>query len=372
MLSNAIIRGAAMGAALALSTAASKGADAQAPEAAPPETYPYIEGELELELGNDFVFRSTDDGNEINDLFLEGTLGLKIGLTPIFSVNAGLKLEPVEDPQPFEDRHFGDIGLFVETLNLQADIGPASISAGKIGPGFGKAWDVTPGIFGTDLAEDYELSEQVGFSAAYRLETAAMGAHTLGGHVFFADTSALSDSIFTSRGRLSRSDGGAGNTGRLDNVSLTLDGEDMPGLPGFTYTLGYRHLSAGIGDAFDENGFVAGASKETALSSGLVVGLIGELAYFSHHGGTEDDAVYATSGVSLVSGPWHGELAASLRRFDFAGGGSQSDHLVQVSGGYEFDNGLDLSLGYGLTRDGGTDSHVIGLRLARSFAFSTR
>lgn len=365
------------GAALLATTAFAKAADPfeqVATRAAPQEieTYPFIEGELELELGNDFVFRSDDPANEINDLFFEGALGVKLGLTPIFSINGGLTAEAVEDPEPFEDRTFGDIGLYVDTLNLQADLGNLTLLGGKFGPGFGRAWDITPGIYGTDFAEDYELSEQIGFGAAYRFETATLGTHTLGGNLFFADTTFLSDSVFTRRGRLSPDDGGAGNTERLDNFSVTLDGEDMPGLTGFSYHLGYRHLSVGLGDASDEDGFVAGLAQESELANGMVLTVNGELAYFSNAGGSLDDALYATAGLGLVIGPWHGELAGTIREIDFDGGGSGTDYLAQISAGYTFDNGLDLSLGYGYTREDTIDSHFVGLRLAKSFEFASR
>ncbi|WP_309086368.1 hypothetical protein [Chelativorans sp.] len=338
----------------------------------PAETYPYVDGVLELTLGDDYVFRSDDPANEINDLFFEAWLGLTVGLTPIFSINAGLTLEAVEDPGPFEDRHFGDMGLYVDTLNLQADLGKFSVVAGKFGPGFGTAWDITPGVYGTDFAEDYELSEQFGLGLAYTFETAGHGTHTLGANVFFADTTALSESVFTRRGRLDVIDGGAGNTEELDNFSVTLDGKDFPGLSGFSYHLGYRHLSAGLGDPEDENGFAAGLAQSLDLGNGASLALNGEVAYFSNYGGSLDDALYVTSGLALASGPWHGEIAGTIRKFDFDGGDDQTDYLAQVSGGYTFDNGVDVSLGYGFAREAEIDTHALGVRLTKSFEFSTR
>lgn len=35
------------------------------------------------------------------------------------------------------------------------------MQTGKLNPGFGIAWDKAPGIYGTDLAEDYEISERI-------------------------------------------------------------------------------------------------------------------------------------------------------------------------------------------------------------------
>lgn len=342
------------------------------PAAAEEEKAQYVEGELELTLGNDNVVSSDDPGNEINDLFPEAALGLRVGLLPGLSLNAGLTLEPVLDPLPFEDRFFGDVGLYLDTLNLEAEIGDLTFVAGKFGPGFGRAWDNTPGIYGTDFAEDYELSEQIGFGAAYSVATPAAGTHTLGANIFFADTTVFSDSIFTRRGRLSTADGGAGNTGRLDNFSVTLDGAEFPSLPGFSYHLGYRHLSAGLGDLGSENGFVAGVAQEAKLASGLLLAFTGEVAHFDNFGGTLDSATYFTPGLALGGEHWHGELSGTVRRINFDVGGGQTDLLAQASVGYTFDNGIDLSAGYAFVRAENIRSHVVGVRLSKTFEFSTR
>ncbi len=334
--------------------------------------YPYVEGELVLELGDDLVFSSTGPANELNDFYLNGELALAVALTSMFSVNAGLTFEPVRDPRPGRDRFFGDQGLHVDTLNAQVDFGNASIVAGKFGPGFGTAWDNTPGIYGTDFAEDYELAEMIGFGGSYTVLNTPAGTVVLGANIFFTDTTFLSDSLFTSRGRTRRRDGGAANTGRFDNVSVSLDGSDIPGLHGFVWHLAYRHLSPGTGNPAAEDGFVAGLAREMDLGNDVTLGLTGEVAYLANAGASADDSLYLTSGMSLGHGPWHAELAGTLRRMDQAAGGAANDYLLQVSGGYEFENGIDLSLGYAHTREGATNGHEIGFRLTKAFEFSSK
>lgn len=334
-------------------------------------TYPYVEGTLELSLGDDLVVSSGAPGDQINDLFFEGALEIRAGLFHWLAINAGLTLEPVLPPAPFMSRWFGDHGLYMDTLNVEIMLGNFTITAGKFGPGFGTAWDVTPGIYGTGFAEDYETAEQIGFGAAYAIET-SMGTHTIGANLFYADNTFLSDSLFTSRGQNAVAAGGVGNTGRLNNFSITLDGTDFPSLPGFSYHIGYRHLTAGIGDVADEHGFVLGLVKETELPNGVVLGVNGEVAYFDNYGGTLDNAYYVTVGTSLQAGPWHGELAGTIRNVNFAAGGAMTDHLLQLSAGYGFDNGIDLSAGYAYVNAAGTPAHIVGLRLAKSFEFSTR
>ncbi|MCO6387238.1 hypothetical protein [Aliihoeflea sp. 40Bstr573] len=307
--SNCAARTAAIATILAAMSAASAADIADSQPA--PIAYPYIEGSGELAIGSDFVVSSDDPAGEVNDLFFEGELGLKVFLTPLAAINAGITAESVLDPMPFDDRAFGDIGLYVDTLNLELSNGATTFLAGKFGPGFGRAWDITPGVYGTELVEDYELSEQVGFALSHAFAT-AYDTHTLGANIFTADTSVLSESAFTNRGRLSRFDGGAGNTGRLDNFSVTLDGAELPGLDGISYHLGYRHLSAGFGDDYDENGFVAGLTRESELANGSTLAISGEAAYLANAFGSPDDALYLTAGMFAGERP----VAWRARRHD--------------------------------------------------------
>lgn len=332
---------------------------------------PYIEGSLSLELENDHFFRSDDPDNEFNELYFIGELAIAIHFLPFMLLNVGTTTEPVLDPLPGTDRYLGDHGLYLDTLNLEAHFGEASLTGGKFAPGFGTAWDVTPGIYGTALAEDYELSEMLGFGLAYGLLGLAIGDVTLGANIFTVDTTVLSESAFTNRGRTTLADGGAANTGRLDNFSFTIDGEEIAALPGFAWHLGYRYLSPGEGDVAAENGFVAGVNQTIALQNEVELVLNGEVAYLVNALATADDALYLTGGLQVIRGPWHGELAGTLRQTDFSAGGAQNDGFIQVSAGYLWANGIDFSIGYAYTHDGGVNTQTFGALLTKSFDFST-
>ncbi|MCR9135670.1 MAG: hypothetical protein NXI27_06740 [Alphaproteobacteria bacterium] len=347
--------------------------DGMADEATQPESFmPYIDGSLSLELENDHFYRSDDPDNEFNEFYFTGELAIAIHFLQQLALNFGTTTEPVLDPLPGTDRYLGDHGLYLDTLNLEASFGNASLTGGKFAPGFGTAWDVTPGIYGTALAEDYELAEMLGFGVAYGLPGLAMGDVTLGANIFMVDTTLLSESLFTERGRTSLSDGGAANTGSLDNFSFTIDGEDIAALPGFGWHFGYRYLSAGQGDVSAENGFVAGVNQTIALPNEVELVLNGEVAYLVNALATASDAVYVTGGLQVIKGPWHGELAGTLRQTDFSTGGRQNDGFVQVSAGHLWDNGIDISIGYAYTHDGGVNTQTVGALLTKTFDFSTR
>lgn len=361
-----------MSARIALATAALLAtivpASAQATEADATQEYPRLTGELTTTLGLDTTFRSTDRTNELTDLFVESELAATFRINPFLALNFGATLEPVRDPRPSTNRAFGDIGLYADTLNVETNLGGFTVVLGKFGPGFGTAWDVTPGVYGTDFAEDYELSEWLGLGIAYELRAEALGAITFGTNVFTRDNTFLSDSAFARRGPLRLSAGGAGNTGRLNNFSVTIDGAGIPALAGFSWHLGYRHLQPGKGDASAENGFVVGIGQNIEME-GATLAFNSEIAFLKNASASADDALYVTTGLGIASGPWHGELSGTLRQFRPAAGGLRNDYLLQASAGYEWPNGVDLSLGSAYDRTEAVDSHVVGLRLTKALSF---
>lgn len=330
---------------------------------------PFVSGELLFELENDNVLSSTDPAAEFNSLYPTVELGAVIGLTPVFSINFGLTLEQVLEPD--SDNYFQDIGIFIDHVNIQADLMGATVVAGKFAPTFGKAWEEAPGLFGPDLAEDYEITEMIGFGISYPFDAGENGTHTFNANAFFVDTTVMSESLLTNRGRVTLADGGPANTGRLDNFSLTLDGEEIAAAPGLSYNFGFTYLSAGVGDAADQQGYVFGLMHSTDLANGATVGLIGEIVYFNNAGGTLDDATYFTAGFSFEKDSWHGELAGTIRQISLADGGADTTSLLQVSGGYVFENEVDLTVGYAYVDEVGTTSHTVGIQLSKSFSFAT-
>ena len=87
-------------------------------------------------------------------------------------------------------------GQLVNQLYMSVHLGPVTVYGGKIHPRFGFAWDIAPGLYGTDFAEDYELVEQLGVGAVWRLPV-DYGRHDLSAEWFRSDTSVLTRSLFT-------------------------------------------------------------------------------------------------------------------------------------------------------------------------------
>lgn len=183
---------------------------------------PSAEWSLSVEADMDANVASTDPAAELVDVYPTIEAGLTVEAAEWLSLNAHAVLEPVADP--VDDRFFEDLGLYVDELFATVHRDDMSLSAGKLGVPFGVAWDAAPGLYGTDFAEDYEISEQIGAVVSVPLGRMP-GAATLSLAAFFADRTVLSDALGESRGPLRLGDGGAGNTEAPENLALSLDGE---------------------------------------------------------------------------------------------------------------------------------------------------
>lgn len=330
-----------------------------------------IEVEGAIEVQNDWTFDSDDPTAEINDLFATIEVGIDFRPVEWLFFHTDIVTEAVLDPGPGEDRVFEDHGTYLETLYGGVQIYNAQIFGGKINPSFGTAWDTAPGIYGADFAEDYELTERIGFGVAVELGGPDTGVFVVTSNAFFTDTTALSQSAFTNRGRTRLADGGPSNTESLESFSITVDASDIPALPGFTAHGGFRHQAAGVGDFGDENGGVFGITQAFDIDDESAFEVVAEIAYFDQFGAGANDNLYAIIGGAYTTGPWNAAIAYTLREIsDGPVGTNFTDHLVQVSAGRELFHEITLDLGYKFAREGGVDSHTFGVLLAREFGFA--
>ena len=314
------------------------------------ESYPKLSGEIIVEIENDFTFDSDDPDAELNDTFTTTEAGLTLQFSEIFSLNTTVLLEPVSDPEPDEDRFFEDHGLFAEELFAQADFGAFSIVAGKFNPSFGFAWDLAPGVFGVDFAEDgYELTERLGAAVSIPFQIGASDV-ALTVSAFAADRTFLSDSLFSERGNVDEADGGVSNTDSPESfvVALTGDYQDA------SYNLGFRRQEEGSDGITDEYGFVAGVVTPLGANTGIE--MIAEAAYFPDYDGGREEAIIGTTGLSAPVGPL--TLSGVYAFSDISG--ASTDHLATASVDYEIFEGFTASLAYRYSREGGDDNNAIG------------
>lgn len=328
----------------------------------------HLSGEVNFELQNDRTYRSSDRDAHINDLYFTIEPSLSLEFFDGFSLEAAGVLEPVFDPEGHKNRWIDDHGFFIEELYLKYSFDRYTIRAGKFNPTFGLAWDLAPGVYGPDFAEDYEITERVGIGGAIELGNDEIGSHVLVADAFFLDKSVLSESTLNNRGHTRERDGGVSNTGDLRSFAIALQGSEMPRLPGLTYHLGFEQQHGGRGER-NERGYVAGLQYAFSPVEEIEVELLSEFVYKHFADGLDQSQRYFTQSA-LVG--WHGWYAAtSYTKRDTHSNVDRSmgDYLFQATVGYEFPIGLGVHLAWRYAKEDEQKVDGVGLLLTYALAF---
>ena len=332
---------------------------------------PKLTGSLAVEFQNDLAFSSDDPAEEFNTLSTKIEPGLRLTLTDRLSINAGLVFQPVQAPAVAgDDRVFDDQGFFVEVLTLDYEAGPVHLFGGKMHVNFGTAWDVTPGVYGTDLAEAFDMAENIGLGGAFSHDFGDAGTHTITAQTFFLDTSGLAESAFTRRKKTREGDGGPGNTGDFSSFAVSLDGGDIPALKGFRYHAAYVHHANDTTDAESESRFAVNGTYEFTLPGGITAQPLVEYVRFDDADGTLDqDRTYLTAALGLTYGDWNMAFSGTFKETEAADGTETEEEQLQVSAGYAFPIGIGLDVACKRVRNAGIDTDVFGTLLFYGLEF---
>jgi hypothetical protein len=363
----------------ALPMAQARAADATAPEEC---SGPCLDYASTFELNGAWVHAG--DG-EIGDSYLIGPKSenyFDLRATDGLSIIANIISEPVIDAESGKNQIFSGTGTYVDVLQAQYDFGGFSIWGGKIHPAFGRAWDVTPGLHGTDLAENYELAERLGGGAGYNFEAAGLS-NQLQVSAFTVDRTILSESLFTNRGRASLDDGGAGNTKGVSSVAVALDGclgaevDSCYDEGSFGYQLAARYQKGGEGSDGNELGILGSLNKSISIGEETTLRFFGEAAWFNNFEGSADDAVALTGSAALEKGSATYSVAYSQQTELVTGGADASEYLVDATAMYDLGESISMigetwsvGAGYTFDRADGEDVQIVGLRLSSEFGKS--
>ena len=331
-------------------------------------SYPYITGEVDIEVQNDGFYHSEDPTAEIDNLTTDTEPVVVLHLTEGLSALAHATLEQSSLPPPGRNGFFARHGIFMEHLYLQYADERFSILGGKFEVNFGRAWDVAPGIYGADFAEDdYQFDERIGFAATANTGTGVLGTHTVSASSFFSDTSVFSGAYPSTRGTLVLSDGGPGNTESFSNWSVALDSSDAMGIAGMTYHAGFIYQESGVGDTADERGYVAGISFPVEVGGELTFTPFVEWMRLTGAGGV--DSTELVDLTLSLQGQWRGWGAALSYTGRDNGDTAPDDSLFQASAGYTFDFGIGVQLAWRLAEVAQIESNAIGTLLTYTYDF---
>ena len=331
--------------------------------------YPRVSLDVDVSLYAIGAPRASARAREGFASFVFGHINPGLHLAPGVSVQAYIHPDPVGDAEPngavtFLRRQ----DAFLEQLFAEwRPSGRLQLYAGKFNAPFGYGFDLFPGVLASFRAHDvYLVREQVGAGANWVLPAPeGWGEHTLSAAVFTLDTSFLSNSLLTRQrccdpgfGRYTRNtlrQGGAGNTGNLDNAAVSLEGTGVPALPGLTYNLGLLTRGPGKDATRREWGWIAGLRHERAWTDAVSTFAFAEFVEFRNAGGNPVEEAeeggegtaserrrFSTVGAQVRSGPWRATL---VWQRDEA---KRSFNPLPTQDYYEASVGRDLGRGFGL------------------------
>lgn len=341
---------------------------------------PTLNALISFEVQNDTVTDSDDTDAEVNTATTTIEPYVILSLTERLALEGGFVLEQVQDPDAGDDTFFDNEGAYVEQLKATYTSENWGIFAGKYNPTFGTAWDLAPGIYGADFAEDYELTERIGFGGSYNIGSEQVGSHTITGNTFFLDTSGLSESTITQRGQTKENDGGPSNTEDFSSFSVTLDSEAIAGVEGLNTHVGFYSQSDGDADVGlgNETGYALGANYTLAISDDVEANALGECVVIQDSAGGNDDVNYLTTSLGLtVYDNWNFAVSRTSRDTDVVGDADEDgeedpnldDYIFQFSAGYTFDNGFSVDIGYRGSQESDVDTDIVGALVAYTYEF---
>jgi hypothetical protein len=333
-------------------------------------------------LGNGPTYRS------FTNLFAESELRGYIAVTNHFTLNGLAKLEQARDQ--IQGGAFVDQSLYIQRLFGVINLAPFHLYGGKIHPRFGIGWFRTPGLYGTDFAEEYELIERLGFGL--RIDARGeFGSHRLTVEAFQADTSFLNGNAFANsaqlgdpgvkrQGKRTLADGGVSNTGTFESFAVAVSSR-WPGLRGLGTEVGFLKQRASPLDARDEYAWTASAFWRLPLRGDLSIEPLAEFTSVAGQAGTDRNVDYVTLAANLRIGElWAVALHTSQKYVrDHAANDFRTDWLVGFAVALDLGDafkdelpwlaGLTAVAGWRYDRKAGVERDTLGFLLKYEKSF---
>ncbi|MEO3474338.1 hypothetical protein AAFN86_20900 [Roseomonas sp. CAU 1739] len=365
------------------------------PSAAAQVRFPQLTNEIDMALIGVGTPSSTDPTRRGGSVFLFGDIDFALALTENFSIQLGLATEPIGEGDStggFPDG--GIIGfrrqaLFIEQFHAEWKPDPdLALRAGTFVAPFGRGYHDFPGILVPVRAhEAYLFNQLLGVNSSWTwLDDPRFGTHEVTGFVYALDRSFLSTTLITPRSccnpryeRYSRNtarQGGPGNDGSFDSFALALDGENIPGLEGFSYHFAVLSQAPGTDGTAREWGYAASLFYDHRWNAEQSTMLFAEGVQFRNAGGrprievptTSTDPATGTAIDSMTSttlserqtfftigvrhsiGPWRASLAWQQWQRKRSIEPVPNENWIEVSVGRDLGRGFGIDLGYQYAR----------------------
>jgi spore germination protein len=322
-----------------------------------------LTGETSASMELYSAFAATDPSTERENWLAYMDSAQELALTSRLGVESNVRVvleSDGEDARFYTD--FPHEGLYVTSLLLRYRTDRYSIFAGK----YELASDIrghAPIFFGNHSV-DLRLDRRLGAGASATLTHAAIGQHTLTGHVFHADTTRLSGEVFTGQDRNRMYAGSLARTGKPDSHLVTLNGGRTGSNAGLAYTLGWGRQRNGDPAAPDEHIYLG------ALSGNVPLGRYGNLEpsadVLSLHdaGGQTGNTRNLLFGLEYAVSAFSLGAAYSIRFVDPAPEqDGRRDLIAEILARYEIGRGLSMEAAYQNIREAGQQGNLFGVVL---------
>ncbi|MBR0668708.1 hypothetical protein GXW71_30435 [Roseomonas hellenica] len=351
------------------------------PAAAQEGLYPQIAGEVNLGLYTNALTRMPDQRRQGAASFLFGEIAAGLHLSPNLSIQGILHIEPVGEQEPNDGWiAFRRQGASLENLVLDwRPVQSVSLFAGKFSAPFGRGHHDFPGIFPMIRAhEAYLVTEALGFGARWTfLSDPTFGEHDLTAATFTLDRTFLSETLITRRrccaegyerySRNTAAQGGPGNTGRLNNFAVALDGDNFSWAPGLSYHLSAITRGQGSDGTAREWGYAAALRYEARWTETLRTLFFAEHVVFRSAGGrpleevvdsdgnTADTGVserrrFTTLGARTSYGPWRATIAWQQDQRKRSANTVPTERYTEISVGRDLGWGFSVDAGWQFVR----------------------
>lgn len=204
---------------------------------------PIVEGKVSLSLFSEDTFQGKGATNPVNN-YSRAALSANVYATENLYLSGNFRVNSPSGYKPVGQYFFDDMALMVAELALRYDAKDYSLVAGHTNINYSLARRYAAGIWGTSLARsEYGVDGMFVLGGQYKISAKEFGNHAISVNAFMVDNSFLSDSFGGTRNPTPLSIGGPGNTGKLNNFAIAIDGLKIKAIPKFRYQVATVYMT---------------------------------------------------------------------------------------------------------------------------------
>jgi hypothetical protein len=349
--------------------------------------FPYVTGDVLFQFQADSILSTKKKGVSPNNGFIYIQPNISLNFNKNWSVKTQWRIQPndvlttqgtTQNPERYRsflgsDRgaNFDENGFLVEEIKVQFENEDLRVFAGKFDPTFGTAWRKSKriGVFAAQMTEDYNLREKLGGGVTALLENSNITFNT-----FMNDTTGLSRSALSDRGRAPQNDGLAGNTGTLSSYSVAMEGENFLSVDDLFYNVGYRSLDVENITTLDQTkelGYVFGTEYLYRISRNSSLIPFAEVVKIKNFTGTRGrSADYRTFALIGKYSSWTTSVSFIQRDIKASlAGATIKDRQLQFSVGYKFTDNLTIDVSRADMKENGDKAALVGAVVSYLYKF---